>query len=97
MEVHGPGGVDGVGRVPGVGAERIPKTPPKATTGGEPVDQVQISEEARLKSLLAKIPDVRQAEVDRVQAEIKGGTYETGEKIDVAIERLLDELNENIP
>ena len=92
MEVRGPNGVEGVGRVPGVGpagAVRGPSEPPAAS---QPVDEVQISLEARLKSLLARVPDVRQDLIERVRAEIEAGTYETEEKLDIALGRLLDEL-----
>jgi negative regulator of flagellin synthesis FlgM len=91
MEVHGPHGVDGVDRVPGVGPGAAAK-PPAKSAGNQPVDQVQISPEARLESLLAKVPEVRQDLIDRVRAEIEAGTYETDERLDTAIDRLLDDL-----
>lgn len=93
MEVHGPQGVGGAGRVPGVGPIGPAKGAEKAQALGEPRDQVQISLEARLKSLLAKVPEVRQDLVDRVRAELAAGTYETEEKLDTAIDRLLDDLS----
>ena len=92
MEVHGPNGVGGVERVPGVGPAGPAKGAPKPPPASQPVDQVQISLEARLKSLLAKVPDVRQDLIDRVRAEIAAGTYETDEKLDIALDRLLDDL-----
>jgi hypothetical protein len=38
------------------------------------------------------LPAVRTEVVQRVKAEIAAGTYETQDKIDVAIDRLMDEL-----
>ena len=91
MEVHGPGGVDGIGRVPGTGPPKGAKGPVEPAAS-QPVDEVQISPEARLKSLLAQVPEVRQDLIDRVKAEIEAGTYETDEKLNVALSRLLDDL-----
>jgi anti-sigma28 factor (negative regulator of flagellin synthesis) len=45
--------------------------------------------------LAAKVhesPDVRADLVARVKQEIKAGAYETPEKIDITVERLLDDL-----
>ena len=92
MEIYGPSGVDGVGRVPGVGPADRAREPARPPDVNQPTDQVQISLEARLKSLLEKVPDVRQDLIDRVRSEIEAGTYETDEKVDVAINRLLEDL-----
>jgi len=92
MEVGGPNRVDGVGRVPGVGPAGAAREPAEPPAADQPVDEVQISLEARLNSLLARVPDVRQDMIERVRAEIEAGTYDTEEKLDVALDRLLDLL-----
>ena len=38
------------------------------------------------------LPEIRAELVDRVRAEIAAGTYETPEKLQRAVERMLDEL-----
>ncbi|HOA53174.1 MAG TPA: flagellar biosynthesis anti-sigma factor FlgM [Thermogutta sp.] len=38
------------------------------------------------------LPDIRADLVARIRAEIAAGTYETEEKLQVALERLLDEI-----
>jgi len=43
---------------------------------------------------IRELPDVRKDLVARVKAEIAAGTYETPEKLDAAIERLLEDLRE---
>lgn len=91
MDIQGPHGVDGVGRVPKMGPTGAPK-PPEKPPEAEPVDQVQISLEARLKALLEKVPEVRQDRIDQIRAEIEAGTYETNERIDIAIDRLIEDL-----
>jgi negative regulator of flagellin synthesis FlgM len=55
-------------------------------------DTVEISTIARLAAQVHELPAVRAEVVNRVKAEIAAGTYETPEKIDIAIDRLMDEL-----
>ena len=55
-------------------------------------DEVDISQEARLVEQTHQIPDVRQDRVDSIRAQLAAGTYETAEKLDVAVDRLLDEI-----
>jgi negative regulator of flagellin synthesis FlgM len=38
------------------------------------------------------LPDVRQDRVNEIRAQIKAGTYDTDEKLDLALSRLLDEI-----
>ncbi len=55
-------------------------------------DTVEISTVARLAAKVADVPEVRAGLVERVKAEIAAGTYETPERIDLAVSRLMDEL-----
>ncbi len=50
------------------------------------------AEAARLVDQVKHVPDVRQDRVDQIRAQIAAGAYETQQKLDVAMERLLDEL-----
>jgi anti-sigma28 factor (negative regulator of flagellin synthesis) len=58
----------------------------------EPRDVIEISIAARLAAELQKMPEVRDDLVARVKAEIANGTYQTGEKLDLAVEKLMEEL-----
>jgi negative regulator of flagellin synthesis FlgM len=53
---------------------------------------VDISAAAQLASQLGEVPEIRHDLVARVKAAIAEGTYETPGKLDVAVERLLDEI-----
>jgi len=55
-------------------------------------DKVELSDRAQLLSKLHDLPDVRSDLVDRIKAEIAAETYETPDKIDTALERLLEDL-----
>jgi anti-sigma28 factor (negative regulator of flagellin synthesis) len=55
-------------------------------------DVVEISSIAKLAAQVHNIPEVRADLVARVKAEIETGTYETQERIDLTVDRLVDEL-----
>ncbi len=55
-------------------------------------DVVEISQAARMAEMIQRIPDVRVDLIERVKAEIAAGIYETPERLEIAISRLMDEL-----
>jgi len=55
-------------------------------------DVVEISTVAKLAAQVHDVPEVRADLVARVKAEIETGTYETQERIDLAIDRLMNEF-----
>lgn len=66
--------------------------PPQATHGGFGADQVDISPEADFVSQVRDLPAIRADRVAQIKAQIQAGTYETDEKLDIALSRLLDEI-----
>jgi len=57
-------------------------------------DVIEISAAARLAAQVHSIPEVRVDLVERVKAEIEAGTYETQERIDITVQRLMQDLFE---
>lgn len=55
-------------------------------------DVVEISPAARLAGMIQQIPDVRVDLVARVKAEIAAGVYDTPQRLEIALDRLMDEL-----
>lgn len=55
-----------------------------------PVDQVDISFEAQ--SISQSGSDIRADRVSEIRAQISSGIYDTNDKMDAAISRLLDEI-----
>ncbi len=88
--------IQGAGSVPGPDPVRSSRVSSSRSSelpaAGRPEDRAEISELARLKALLQKVPDIRHENVARIRAEIEAGTYETPEKLARAIERLLEEI-----
>jgi negative regulator of flagellin synthesis FlgM len=68
-------------------------TPTRAMPEAEATfDTVEISTAAKLASKVRDVPEVRAGLVARVKSEIEAGTYETAERLDVTISRLMDDL-----
>jgi negative regulator of flagellin synthesis FlgM len=91
MQIHGPTHLHGAQPVSAPHTSRIAK--PEAPAAGAPIqDELQISDAARLIEQVHNLPDIRQERVDQIRAQIANGTYETEEKLDAALGRLLDEI-----
>jgi hypothetical protein len=91
MQVHGPAHLHGAQPVGGPHAQRPAAAPPRA----EPLDQrdeLQISTEGNFVAQARDLPEVRLERVQSLRAEIASGKYETAEKLDAALDRLLDEI-----
>ncbi len=91
MQIQGPSHLHGA--QPINAPHRAAQTEP---TGGTrsltEVDQLDISHEADLVSRVQGLPDIRTDRVAELRAQIASGTYETDAKLDVALDRLLDEI-----
>ncbi|MBN00804.1 MAG: flagellar biosynthesis protein FlgM [Planctomycetaceae bacterium] len=91
MEIYGPGHIDGPQSIKA--PHRVRAAEPNTTTDDvQNLDQVDISAEADLVSQVNNIADVRADRIAEIRAEIEAGTYETDEKLDVAVGKLLDEI-----
>lgn len=56
-------------------------------------DRVDVSDVARMISRMNEMPSIRTELVERVRNEIENGTYETEDKIDLAIDAMFDEIS----
>ena len=70
-------------------AASVPSATPEPA---QPTDQLDISREADLVSRVRELPEIRAERVEQIRAQIEAGRYETEDKLDVAVSRLLDEL-----
>ena len=91
MQVNGPSNVHGAQPVNSPNAARSAEQATQANQANS-ADEVSISQQADFLSRIDDIPDIRQERVDQIRAEIADGTYETDEKLDIAVSRLLDEI-----
>ena len=58
----------------------------------QPTDELDLSSETTMMSRIHNVPDVRMDRVAEIRAQIANGTYETSEKLDLAVGRMLDEF-----
>jgi len=90
MEIYGPGHVHGPQSIKA--PQRLQSTQASTVVDNTPVDHVDISAEADYVSQVNNLPDVRADRVADIRAQIDAGIYETDEKLDIALGRLLDEI-----
>jgi negative regulator of flagellin synthesis FlgM len=64
---------------------------PQHEQNGQAGDRVELSAHATLLNRLLHMPDVRTELIEKVRQAIADGTYETPEKIDAAVAKLLEE------
>ena len=69
-----------------------PAPAPTSTYSAGGVDQLDISPEADFVAQARDLPEIREDRVANIRAQIEAGTYETAEKLDMALSRLLDEI-----
>lgn len=91
MQIYGPAHLHGAQSVGAPHAPRIAK-PSSPSQAGPIQDELDISDAGQLVELAKEVPEIRQDRVDQIRAQIAEGAYETPQKLDVALDRLLDEI-----
>jgi len=92
MEVNGPSSIRGIQPVkpmpPATAAS--PTSEPKPVATG---DQVEISAASQMLDKIQQSPEVRAERLAQIKAAIDAGEYETPERLEAALGRLLDEID----
>jgi negative regulator of flagellin synthesis FlgM len=92
MEIHGAGGAQGAQPIyPRLAAFTVEAGGTVQTQA--PRDRVEISPIGRMLDGVARLPEIRHERVEAIRAQIAAGVYETPEKLEVALDRLMDELS----
>ncbi|MBM3999508.1 MAG: flagellar biosynthesis anti-sigma factor FlgM [Planctomycetes bacterium] len=91
MYIHGPMHVHGAQPI-NAPHRMKPSVPPSQAGAVSGPDQLEISPQAEFLSRIREMPEVRADRVSQIRAAIASGTYETADKLDRAVDRLLDEL-----
>ncbi len=91
MHIYGPSQLHGA---QSISAPHGPKAaqPMARPEAAQIADEVNISDAARMAEQVQQLPDVREDRVEAVRQQIAAGTYETSDKLNAAVERLLDEI-----
>ena len=90
MQIYGPGGVHSAHAVNRPHASRVEA--PSIGRTEQPQDTVEISSSANFVDLVHQLPDIREDRVAAIRAAIAEGSYDTDQKLDVALSRMLDEF-----
>ena len=91
MEIYGIGSLHGAQAIHGPHRTSAPQPAPQSDTWLG-VDELELSQEAETVSRVQDLPDLRADRVAQIRAEIASGVYETPEKLEIAVGRLLDEI-----
>ena len=87
----GHGSVGPVNRAAGLSPQEVTLKPHERNGRSAGADRVELSAHAQLLHRLLQLPDVRAELVETVHQAIRDGTYETPEKLEAAVQRLLEE------
>jgi negative regulator of flagellin synthesis FlgM len=91
MEVFGAGGTQGPQPIyPRLAAFSLDAG--HSVHAGSPRDHVEISPLGQMLDGIGQLPEIRQEKVDEIRRQLSAGSYESSEKLDVAVDRLLEEL-----
>jgi negative regulator of flagellin synthesis FlgM len=69
-----------------------PTQAPQSLGADYGIDQLDLSPEAEFAAQVRDLPEIREDRVAAIRAQIASGVYETPEKLDIALSRLLDEI-----
>ena len=92
MEIRGIGGVNPLDKSQSIKATQVAPSTIKSTPSS---DSLKVSDNARfledeafIKEVLARIPDIDQEKVDRVKNKLQNGDYNNKESLDALTEKL---------
>ncbi len=92
MEVFGAGGAQGPQPIyPRLAAFSVDAG--QTVQAGAPRDHVEISPLGQMLDGISRLPEIRYEKVEAIRQQIATGMYETPAKLEMALDRLMDELS----
>jgi negative regulator of flagellin synthesis FlgM len=91
MQVYGPSALHAAQGISAPHNNRISSMPTNAS-GIDTADTLEISSEGMFVEQTKNLPEMRMDRVASLRVQIASGTYETSDKLDMALENMLDEL-----
>lgn len=91
MEIFGAGGTQGPQPI-------YPRLAPSSLESGQnvnagaPRDQVEISPLGQILDGISQLPEIRHERVEEIRQQIAEGTYDTPERLELALDRMLSEI-----
>ena len=91
MEIFGAGGTQGPQPIyPRLAAFSVDAG--QTVHAGAPRDHVEISPLGQMLDGISQLPEIRHEKVEEIRRQIAAGSYETPEKLELALDRMLDEM-----
>jgi negative regulator of flagellin synthesis FlgM len=91
MEIFGAGGTQGPQPIyPRLAAFSLDAG--QTVHAGVPRDHVEISPLGQMLDGISQLPDIRHEKIDEIRGQIATNSYESPEKLELALDRMLDEL-----
>ena len=92
MEIQGAGGAQGPQPIyPRLAAFSVDAG--QTVHAGAPRDQVEISPLGQMLDGISRLPEIRHEKVEAIRREIAAGAYDSPQKLEIALDRLLDEFH----
>jgi negative regulator of flagellin synthesis FlgM len=91
MQIYGPTHLHGAQAINAPHGIRSTKPSDRAQSASFS-DSLEISDAGRIAEQMSQIPDIRQDRVNEIRAQIAAGTYETDQKMSVALDNLMNEF-----
>lgn len=91
MQIYGPSSVHGPQHITAPHTQRL-NSPQQVGSLSAPNDELAISDAGRLIDAVRDLPAIRGDRVAQIRAQLADGTYNADAKLDVALDRLLDEI-----
>lgn len=91
MQIYGPSSVHAAQSISAPHATRVAETQ-QTHRSAAPQDELSISDVARFVDQANQLPEIRAGRVESIRAQIASGTYMSDDRLDSAIEGLLDEI-----
>lgn len=94
MEVRGLNSIGAAVPISPAGAAKGPAAPAPAGPVA-PRDEVDISAVGKMLDEASRVPGVREQRLAEIKSAIEAGTYETPEKLQIALARMLEQIGQD--
>ena len=92
MQVYGPSHLHAAQGISAPHNNRLNSVAPSGSRGIDTADTLEISSEGMFVEAAKNLPEMRMDRIAELRAQIASGKYETADKLDMALENMLDEL-----
>ena len=96
MDVSGIGSVSGATPARAVSPTTSVSQPSTASSVVAPRDQLEISSAGKMLDRLSETPEVRAERLAQIKEAIENGAYDTDEKLEAALSKMIDSLGLNL-